>query len=96
VKPQISELTLPRVLRPQSMDSSISLGRSVSGFQATFFGMLSVWSVSFLEDMTPTSWVTNLQDCDARQCLRSHYYAQTVFPDPSHLFGYATGRDEKI
>jgi hypothetical protein len=29
--------------------------------------MLSAWSASFLEDMTRTSWATNLQDCDARQ-----------------------------
>jgi hypothetical protein len=27
----------------------------------------TAWSASFLEDMTRTSWATNLQDCDARQ-----------------------------
>jgi hypothetical protein len=43
------------------------LARNVSGFQATFFWMLSAWSASFLEDMTRTSWATNLQDCDVRQ-----------------------------
>jgi hypothetical protein len=56
-----------RVLPPQSTDLSNSLARNASGFQATFFGMLSAWSASFLEDMTHTSRATNLQNCDARQ-----------------------------
>src|ERR1700722_2520959 len=44
------------------------LGANVSRFRATFFGTLSVWSASLLQDLTRTSWVTNLQDCDAGRC----------------------------
>jgi hypothetical protein len=45
---------LQDVFPPRSTDSSISLARNVSGFHATFFGMLSTWSGSFLGDMTRT------------------------------------------
>jgi hypothetical protein len=66
-----SDSLIHKSLPPQSTDSSISLARNVSGFQATFFGMLNVWSASFLEDMTRTSSATSLQACDARQSWSS-------------------------
>jgi hypothetical protein len=61
-----SDSLIHRVLPPRSTDSSISWARNVNEFRAKFFVMLSVWSASFLEDMTRTSWATN-QDCDASQ-----------------------------
>jgi len=64
------------------MDFSISSKWNVSAFQATFFEMLSAWSVSFLADMTRISRGMNHRACKERrpcvdifvsfrQCLRN-------------------------
>jgi hypothetical protein len=43
------------------------LGAERKRVPGEIFEMLSVWSASFLKDMTRTLWATNLQDCEARQ-----------------------------
>ena len=67
-----AELTKSDSLIHKSLAAAVNglvdfLGAERKRFLARFFEMLSVWSASFLKDMTRTLWATNLQDCDAEQ-----------------------------